>query len=363
MKNGARFKAVVAAALLGLLLLSGCTPKGGEQTIEIRLGEVARTVFYAPQYVALSQGMFAQEGLDVQLATIPGGDKAMTALLSNQADIALIGAETSIYVYQQGAEDPIINFAQLTQKDGTFLFARQTKDSFEWEKLKGQNFLGQRKGGMPQMSLEFTLRKHGIDPHKDLKLIQNIDFANVASAFGSGTGDYVQLFEPQASIFEKEGRGRVVASIGVESGELPYTVYMAKQSYLNTNSEAAQKFTNAVYRAQQWIATHSPEQIAEAITPYFKDTDLAVLTSSIKRYKEQSTYALNPMIEEKEWKNLQDVMTSAGELKSPVVLDKLVNPSFAQQAISSNSTGNTKPPVKKNTTESTDAGVGAGGSS
>ncbi|MGG4206082.1 ABC transporter substrate-binding protein [Paenibacillus jamilae] len=363
MKNGARFKAVVAAALLGLLLLSGCAPKGGEQTIEIRLGEVARTVFYAPQYVALSQGMFAQEGLDVQLATIPGGDKAMTALLSNQVDIALIGAETSIYVYQQGAEDPIINFAQLTQKDGTFLFARQTQDSFEWEKLRGQNFLGQRKGGMPQMSLEFTLRKHGIDPHKDLKLIQNIDFANVASAFGSGTGDYVQLFEPQASIFEKEGRGRVVASIGVESGELPYTVYMAKQSYLNTNSEAAQKFTNAVYRAQQWIATHSPEQIAEAITPYFKDTDLAVLTSSIKRYKEQSTYALNPMIEEKEWKNLQDVMTSAGELKSPVVLDKLVHPSFAQQAISSYSTGNTEPPVKKNTTESTDAGVDAGGSS
>ncbi|ADM70446.1 hypothetical protein GMA19_02644 [Paenibacillus polymyxa E681] len=363
MKNGARFKAVVAAALFGLLLLSGCTPKGGEQTIEIRLGEVARTVFYAPQYVALSQGMFAQEGLDVQLATIPGGDKAMTALLSNQADIALIGAETSIYVYQQGAEDPIINFAQLTQKDGTFLFARQTQDSFDWEKLKEQIFLGQRKGGMPQMSLEFTLRKHGIDPHKDLKLIQNIDFANVASAFGSGTGDYVQLFEPQASIFEKEGRGRVVASIGVESGELPYTVYMAKQSYLNTNSEAAQKFTNAVYRAQQWIATHSPEQIAEAITPYFKDTDLAVLTSSIKRYKEQSTYALNPMIEEKEWKNLQDVMTSAGELKSPVALDKLVNPSFAQQAISSDSTGNTEPPVKKNTTESTDAGVGAGGSS
>ncbi|KYG93215.1 ABC transporter substrate-binding protein [Paenibacillus jamilae] len=363
MKNGARFKAVVAAALLGLLLLSGCTPKGGEQTIEIRLGEVARTVFYAPQYVALSQGMFAQEGLDVQLATIPGGDKAMTALLSNQADIALIGAETSIYVYQQGAEDPIINFAQLTQTDGTFLFARQTQDSFEWEKLRGQNFLGQRKGGMPQMSLEFTLRKHGIDPHKDLKLIQNIDFANVASAFGSGTGDYVQLFEPQASIFEKEGRGRVVASIGVESGELPYTVYMAKQSYLNKNSEAAQKFTNAVYRAQQWIATHSPAQIAEAITPYFKDTDLAVLTSSIKRYKEQSTYALNPMIEEKEWKNLQDVMTSAGELKSSVALDKLVNPSFAQQAISSSSTGNTEPPVKKSTTESTDAGVGAGGSS
>ncbi|ASR47200.1 hypothetical protein B4V02_11125 [Paenibacillus kribbensis] len=360
MKTGARCKAVVAAALLGLLLLSGCAPKG-EQMIEIRLGEVARTVFYAPQYVALSQGMFAQEGLDVQLATIPGGDKAMTALLSNQADIALIGAETSIYVYQQGAEDPVINFAQLTQKDGTFLFARQTQGSFDWEKLKKQNFLGQRKGGMPQMSLEFSLRKHGIDPHQDLKLIQNIDFANVASAFGSGTGDYVQLFEPQASIFEKEGRGRVVASIGVESGELPYTVYMAKQSYLNTNAATAKKFTNAVYRAQQWIAAHSPEQIAEAITPYFKDIDLAILTTSIKRYKEQGTYALNPMIEEKEWKNLQDIMTSAGELKSPVVLGKLVNASFAQQAISA-STNNTNSPAKASTNQTTDADVNTGGS-
>ncbi|AET60729.1 nitrate/sulfonate/bicarbonate ABC transporter periplasmic protein [Paenibacillus terrae HPL-003] len=361
MNIGARFKAVAVVALLGLLLLGGCAPKG-EQTIEIRLGEVARTVFYAPQYVALSQGMFAQEGLDVQLATIPGGDKTMTALLSNQADIALIGAETSIYVYQQGAEDPIINFAQLTQTDGTFLFARQTPDSFDWEKLKGQNFLGQRKGGMPQMSLEFALRKHGIDPHKDLKLIQNIDFANVASAFGSGTGDYVQLFEPQASIFEKEGRGRVVASIGVESGELPYTVYMAKQSYLNENGEAVQKFTKAVYRAQQWISTHSPEQIAEAIMPYFKDTDLAVLTSSVKRYKEQGTYALNPIIEEKEWKNLQDVMTSAGELKSPVALEQLVNRSFAEKAIAAGSSGNADQPAKAGTNGAADTGVDAGGS-
>lgn len=361
MKTGARCKAVVVAALLGLLLLSGCAPKG-EQMVEIRLDEVARTVFYAPQYVALSQGMFAQEGLDVQLATIPGGDKAMTALLSNQADIALIGAETSIYVYQQGAEDPVINFAQLTQKDGTFLFARQTQGSFDWEKLKEQNFLGQRKGGMPQMSLEFALRKHGIDPHKDLNLIQNIDFANIASAFGSGTGDYVQLFEPQASIFEKEGRGRVVASIGVESGGLPYTAYMAKQSYLNTNVKTAQKFTNAVYRAQQWMATHSPEQIAGAITPFFKDTELAILTSSIKRYKEQGTYALNPIIEANEWNNLQNVMASAGELKSPVALDKLVNSSFAQQAISLGSTENTDSPAKASTSAVTDAGTDIGGS-
>lgn len=359
MKTGTRFKAVAAAALIGLLLLGGCAPKG-EQTIEIRLGEVARTVFYAPQYVALSQGMFTQEGLDVQLATIPGGDKAMTALLSNQADIALVGAETSIYVYQQGAEDPVINFAQLTQTDGTFLFARQSQGSFDWEKLKGESFLGQRKGGMPQMAGEFTLRKHGIDSHKDLKLMQNIDFANIASAFGSGTGDYVQLFEPQASIFEKEGRGRVVASFGVESGKLPYTAYMAKQSYLNGNGEAAQKFTKAVYRAQQWIATHSPGQIAEAIMPYFKDTELAVLTSSVKRYKEQGTYALNPLIEEKEWENLQAVMTSAGELKKPVALDELVNRSFAEQAISAGSPEGVDQPAKAGTGAS-DSGADAGG--
>ncbi|MDO7904961.1 ABC transporter substrate-binding protein [Paenibacillus sp. JX-17] len=323
------FGMLLSALALTGLVLSGCGSKSG--LIKVKLGEVARTVFYAPQYVALSQGMFKEEGLDVELTTTPGGDKAMTALLSNQSDIALIGAETSIYVYQQGAEDPVINFAQLTQTDGTFLFARDGIGTFEWDQLKGKEFLGQRKGGMPQMAGEFTLKKHNIDPQKDIKLVQNIDFANIASAFASGTGQYVQLFEPQASIFEKEGRGKVVASFGVESGRLPYTVYMAKQSYISKNKDTIRKFTAAIQKAQDWTAAHSPEEIADVILPYFKDTDRNIVISAVKRYKEQQTYAADPVIDEAEWNNLLGVMTSAGELKEKVAPDQIVDNSFSQK--------------------------------
>ena len=257
----------------------------------------------------------------------------MAALLAGSVDIALVGAETSIYVYQQGAEDPVINFAQLTQTDGTFLFARNAEGSFDWDQLKQSTFLGQRKG-MPQMAGEFTLNKHGIDPQKDLELIQNVDFANIASAFASGTGDYVQLFEPQASIFEQEGRGKVVASFGTESGHLPYTVFMTKQSYINDNKEMVQKFTNGLHKAQVWVDFHSAEEIAEVILPYFKDIDQSILVSSIHRYKEQGTYATDPIIDDEEWNNLLDVMSAAGELEQRVDSKAIVDNTYAEQASS-----------------------------
>jgi NitT/TauT family transport system substrate-binding protein len=320
--------AAAGAVLAVVLLLSGC----GAKNEHIKIGEVTRSVFYAPQFVALEKGFFKAEGLDVELQTTAGGDKTMTALLAGQINIALVGAETSIYVYQQGAEDPVINFAGLTQTDGTFLVAREEQESFNWEQLKNRIFLGQRKGGMPQMAGEFTLKKHGIDPHKDLELIQNIDFANITAAFASGTGQYVQLFEPQASILEKEGKGHVVASFGTESGKLPYTVYMAKQSYIHDHKEDVRKFTAALQKAQTWVQEHSPEEIAKTIAPYFKDTDLDIITSSVKRYKEQGTYASSPSITEEQWNNLQHVMESAGELKEKVDRKTLVDPSFADQA-------------------------------
>lgn len=319
--------------LLCLSVLAGCG--GNSAAVKVKIGEVTRSVFYAPEYVALSQGFFKEEGLDVELQTIPGGDKTMTALLSGAIDVALVGSETSIYVYQQGADDPVINFAQLTQRDGTFLFARTPDNNFTWDKVKGSTFLGQRQGGMPQMAGAFTLKNKGIDTAKDLKLIQNIDFANIAGAFASGTGDYVQLFEPQASIFEKEGRGQVVASFGVESGELPYTVFMAKQSYIGKNKETVQKFTNAVQRAQLWVKSHSAEEIADAVMPYFDKTDRSIVVSAISRYKEQDTYAANPVIDDKEWNNLLDVIDYAGELKERIPADAIVDNSFAQQAESS----------------------------
>ncbi|KWX70103.1 ABC transporter substrate-binding protein [Paenibacillus jilunlii] len=315
---------------LSLSVLAGC---GSDSAgVKVKIGEVTRSVFYAPEYVALSQNFFKDEGLEVELQTIPGGDKTMTALLSGAIDVALVGSETSIYVYQQGADDPVINFAQLTQRDGTFLFAREADANFNWDKLKGSTFLGQRKGGMPQMAGAFTLLQKGIDAGKDLTLIQNIDFANIAGAFASGTGDYVQLFEPTASIFEREQRGRVVASFGVESGYLPYTVFMSKQSYISKNGDTVQKFTNAVRRAQVWVKEHSPEEIADAILPYFENTDRDIVISSVKRYKEQDTYAVNPVIDGKEWNNLLDVMDNAGELKERIPEAKIVDNSFAEKA-------------------------------
>ncbi|CAH1192709.1 hypothetical protein PAECIP111892_01080 [Paenibacillus auburnensis] len=326
--------------ILCFSVLAGC---GGESAaVKVKVGEVTRSVFYAPEYVALSQNFFKDEGLEVELQTIPGGDKTMTALLSGAIDVALVGSETSIYVYQQGADDPVINFAQLTQRDGTFLFARKAEGEFSWDQLKGATFLGQRKGGMPQMAGAFTLQNKGIDAGKDLTLIQNIDFANIAGAFASGTGDYVQLFEPQASIFESEGRGSVVASFGVESGYLPYTVFMSKKSYINKNSDTVQKFTNAIQRAQLWVKEHSPEEIADAVLPYFDKTDRNIVISAIKRYKEQDTYAVNPVIDDKEWNNLLDVIENAGELQERVPAGKIVDNSFAEKAEASIKSGAAK---------------------
>lgn len=314
---------------LGLIsLLTGCS--GGPE--KVRIGEVTRSLFYAPQYVAVEKGFFKDEGLDVELTTTWGGDKTMAALLSNAVDVALVGSETSIYVAQQGATDPVINFAQLTQTDGTFLVARKADPSFSWDTLKGKVFLGQRKGGMPQMVGEYVLKKHNIDPHKDLQLIQNIEFKNVSPAFASGTGEYVQLFEPDASQFEQLGVGHVIASFGTESGKVPYTVFMSKKSYIEKNQAAVQKFTNAVYKGQQWVATHSPAETAKVIAPYFKDIKPEIIESSIKRYLEQGSYASDPILEEEEWNNLQNIMDEAGELKQRADYAKLVNTTFAKTA-------------------------------
>ncbi|MDW4527766.1 ABC transporter substrate-binding protein [Rossellomorea marisflavi] len=319
-------------ALAGIALLASGCGKQAEPLEKVRVAEVTRSIFYAPEYVAIEKGFFKDEGLNVELKTTWGGDKTMTALLSNGADIALVGSETSIYVHTQGSDDPVINFAQLTQTDGTFLVSREKVENFEWDQLKGTTFLGQRKGGMPQMVGEYVLKEHGIDPHKDLDLIQNIDFANVANAFASGTGDYVQLFEPTASIFEKEGKGHIVASFGTESGHVPYTTFMAKESYMNKNDETVDKFTRALYKAQQWVDQASAKEIADVIAPYFEDTDPGIMETVVDRYKSQGSYATDPILDQEEWENLQNIMDEAGELPERIDHDTLVNTSIAEKA-------------------------------
>lgn len=325
LKKGLLFSSI---ALL-LLSLAACNKAELEK---VKVGEVTRSIFYAPQYVALEKGFFEEEGLSVELQTIAGGDKTMTALLSDGIDIALVGSETSIYVTAQGANDPIQNFAQLTQTDGTFLVAREKMDNFSWEDVKGSIFLGQRKGGMPQMAGEFVLKKHGIDPTKDVTLIQNIDFANIATAFASGTGDYVQLFEPTASVFEKEGKGYIVASFGTESGHLPYTSFMAKSSYLKDDAKTVQGFTNALKRAQDFVQEKSAAEVAKIIQPYFENVDVALIETVVERYKSQGSYATDPILDEEEWDNLQTIMEEAGELPQRVKYEELVNTKFAKKA-------------------------------
>lgn len=314
--------------ILVLVFLSACTSK---DVSEIKLAEVTRSVFYTPQYVAIENGYFKEEGLEVDLQTTWGGDKTMTALLSDNADIALVGSETSIYVYAQDASDLAINFAQLTQTDGTFLVSKTEKPDFKWEDTEGSIFLGQRKGGMPQMVGEYVLKQHDIDPHEDLDLLQNIDFANIPSAFVSGDAEYVQLFEPTASMFEKEGKGHIIASFGEESGQIPYTVFMTKDSFISENEDVIKRFTKAIYKAQKWVEETDAEEIAKVVQPYFEDTELEMLASSIDRYKQQDSFATDPLLKEEAWNNLQNIMEEAGELSENAPYEELVNTDIANE--------------------------------
>ncbi|PYF06443.1 ABC transporter substrate-binding protein [Ureibacillus chungkukjangi] len=331
MKKWVKSSLLVIIASLSVLLIAACNDSDELQTVKI--GEVTRSIFYAPQYVAITQGFFEEEGLNIELSTIAGGDKTMTALLSGGIDIALVGSETSIYVSAQGANDPIKNFAQLTQTDGTFLVAREEIEDFSWDMLKGSTFLGQRKGGMPQMAGEFVLKKNGIDPHADLELIQNIDFANISTAFASGTGDYVQLFEPTASVFEAEGLGHIVASFGTESGHLPYTVFMAKDSFMKEDPETIEKFTRALKKAQDFVYEASAMEVAEALQPFFEDTDVELIATVVERYREQESFAKDPILDEEEWNNLQDIMDEAGELPKRMDYNELVDTTFAEKVV------------------------------
>lgn len=331
MKGLRKFFLISFIATMAVLLPLGCSSNDEKDTV--RLAEVTRSIFYAPQYVAINEGFFEEEGIEVDLTTTWGGDTTMTTLLANGADIALVGAETSIYVYAQGANDPPINFAALTQQDGTFLVSREKIDHFEWEMLKGSTFLGQRTGGMPQMVGEHVLRKHGIDPRNDLDLIQNIDFGNIPSAFASGTGDFVQLFEPTATQFEIDGIGHIVASFGIESGTVPYTGFMAKKSYLENNADLVERFTRALYKAQNWVETSSIEEIAKSIEPFFSDTPMEVIENVVENYKSQGSYATSPRIREDAWENLHTIMEQAGELPMHVDYAELVNIEFAEKVM------------------------------
>ena len=280
-------------------------------------------------------GLFptADEGLTVELSNGGGADKVMTAVVSGQADIGLAGPEASIYVAQQGKEDPPVIFAQLTRRDGSFLVGR-SDGPFRWENLRGSTIIGGRAGGVPEMTLEYVLRQHGLTPGEDVTVDTSVQFNMMAGAFTGGGGDYVTLFEPTATEVEQAGKGYILCSIGQESGEIPYTAYFANRSYLTANAGTVQRFTNAIARAQRWVAEHTDREVAEAICGQFPDTDLAVLERVCARHREIDAWNLTPVMEQAALERLETVMTTAGQLKQEewVDFDRLVDNSFAQKA-------------------------------
>ena len=290
----------------------------------IKVSEVTRSVFYAPQYVAINNGYFKENGIEIELTTGQGADAVMTSVLSNQVNIGFAGPEASIYVYNEGKEDYCQVFAQMTKKDGSFLVAREKNDNFKWQDLKGKTIIPGRKGGVPYMTLEYVLRKNGLDPKK---------FDLMAGAFTSGTADYVTLFEPTASLTQNENKGYIVASVGEAAGEIPYTAYFAKKSYIENNKETIQKFTNAIYKGQKWVKENSSEDIAKVVQSFFPDTDITLLSKVIQNYKDIDAWNDTPVLKEESFNLLQDVMTSAGELQKKAPYDKIVNNEYANEAI------------------------------
>ncbi len=318
------------ATILMLLIFTGCA-KSEYRTV--RLSEVTRSVFYAPQYVALNKGFFEEEGLKIELTSGQGADKVMTAVLSDQVDIGFSGPEAAIYVYNEGKEDYAVVFAQLTKRDGSFLVSRNPEPDFKWSNVRGKTIIGGRKGGVPEMTLEYVLKKNNIIPGKDVYIDTSVQFALMGPAFTGGKGDYVTLFEPVASAVEKEGKGYIVASIGAESGEIPYTAYYAKKSYIEKNKDVIEKFTRAIYKGQKWVEENSPEEIAKVIQPSFPDSDLDILTTVAKRYKEIDAWCKDPIMSKESLELLQRVMKEAGELEKEAKYEDLVTTEFAEKSM------------------------------
>lgn len=323
---------ILMVCLLGILVgcFNGSTNTNDEIT-KITVSEVTHSVFYAPQYVAHNLGFFKDEGIELEIVNSQGADKVMTAVLSGQVDIGFAGPEATIYVYNEGKTDYAQVFAQVTQKDGSFLVGRTPEENFSWENLKDKHVLPGRKGGVPYMALEYVLKQNGLNPAEDLNFDNSISFDLMNSAFTSGTGDYVTMFEPAATVTENEGKGYIVASVGEAAGEIPYTAYFAKKSYIEENSDLIQRFVNALYRGQQWVDTHTPAEIAEALKPSFPDTDTAVLEKVAVRYKEIGAWKTEPSMSKDSFERLQEVMTEAGELTEKAPYDLIVNNSFAEK--------------------------------
>lgn len=299
---------------------------------KLTVSEVTHSVFYAPQYVAINLGLFEKNGLEVELLNSQGADKVMAAVLSNQVEIGFAGPESAIYVYLQGKEDYPQVFAQLTKRDGSFLVGREKNDNFQWEDLAGSHVLPGRKGGVPYMTLEYVIKQHGLNPATDMNFDNSISFDAMTGAFVGGVGDYVTIFEPTATSLEMEGKGYILASVGEAAGEIPYTAYFAKKSFIEANPELIQSFVDSIYEGQVWVTTHTPREIAEVLLPSFPDSDIDTLEKVVIRYQSIDAWNQTPVMTEESFNRLQDVIESSGELEERAPFEKVVDNHFAENA-------------------------------
>lgn len=328
-------KKILAIILVLCILMPICIGCRHEET-ELRhivLNEVTRSVFYAPLYAAVALGFFEDEGIELEIVTGGGSDKSMTALIAGEAEFALMGPETGVYVVNEGSKDHPLIIGQLTKRDGSFLVAREDTDNFSWEDLRGKSVIGGRVGGMPYMTLMYVLMNNGLTPGVDVEVIDNIQFNLMGGAFEGGTGDYVTLFEPTATLFERNGSGYVVANIGLESGEVPYTTFMTMPETIKNEPELVQSFVTAIYKAQLWVQSASDSEIADAMSSFFPDADKETLEIVAKSYRETDSWMQTPVMTEDALTRLQDIMEANGELAARVNFNELVDNSFANNAI------------------------------
>lgn len=308
------------------LTMTFSTPKEDDNLTTINLAEVSHTIFYAPQYAAIQNGYFEEEGMEINLILTPGADKVAAALLSKDADIGLSGSEATIYVYNGGEQDYLKTFAQLTQKDGSFLVSRTPIENFTLEDLRGKTVIGGRRGGMPEMTFEYVLRQNGMDPKTDLIIDTSVEFAAMGGAFIGGDDDFVTLFEPTALEVEQQGYGYVVASIGELGGVVPYTSYSARISFIEENPDLIAGFNRAVQKGLDYVHSHSDEEVAETILSFFPDTSLNDLTEVVGRYREIDAWPTTTSFTEESFNHLQDIMIDAGELEEKVPYSELSYP-------------------------------------
>lgn len=316
---------IVLAGVLFFMINKNSENKNDKNTLkEVKVAEVAHTIFYAPAYAAISKGYFEDEGIKINLTLTAGADKVTAAVLSGDVDVGFCGSEATIYVYNSGEKDYLVNFARLTKKDGSFLVSRKKYDNFKLEDLKGKTVIGGRKGGMPEMTFEWALKQNNIDPKNDLKIDTSVAFPAMEGAFIGGNADFVTLFEPNATSVEKQGLGYVVGYVGSFGGEVPYTAYNAKKSYIEKNKDIIDGFTKAVDKGLKYVKETDSSVVAKDIYEYFPELSLNDLTAIIERYKTNDAWASSSEITKKDFDHLQEIIISAGELNKKAPFEKLI---------------------------------------